>query len=903
MGYELEVKDKNIKDSYKKGETEKLPNFKTRVVYCQGTTKYLFGFNEYDVVVLLIPPIDAPSYYLYCNISKDSTENRYFISTVNCYAVWNIGEEQLLYTYKIENTKSSDGEWNVKVTLNDQYEYYYKKIETESFGSWYKIEFTQLPDYEGKLDVVVGAVVFDDNRALSKHLKTITIYDKYVKEVTCTYADTNKKYKKSEFFWFKIYAYNMEGKLDPSCINISHVIATIDTIQYETEKKSDHWYVKIHLNNCKGNVGFQVQVSSIDGQIFVVPEQPVYITVLDPSDVNVSLEIPDSYKKERYSWKYDKFAFYVKAFDNNTQLSVNDYQIKSVNVYGYKNGSKTKLNQSSYGYNYTITSHNSYYKVYFDQLPKFNGLVGFTVNLKAYGEDAGEKPSQPPWWINVSKYVYDLLKLKVELKPPHGYSEDKIYKWDTDFYFDVYVYDAYNNKISTNDYQILEVITFNESLGRVLIDGFSYDTVKYSDHYRVKFKIPHYEGLLGFVVKLKLEGRDVGYHPRDEEGNYKPLWVHVSKYSIDISKLDIEWQFPEDYDKDKIYSYKFYKFWFKLKVKYNNQVWSPNSYSIQINVTDAWGQTIDTSKYQVKITKEGNWYKVEFEKLPEIKGSIHITVNIIKGGEDLGEWPKNKETGLVEPIVLNLIDYTYGVSRCYITTDREYYPYASAEPVNIRVKVFGFKDNQSDIPLDNCTIEDNWPKTEEYIQTGPGEYEAFLPINHLPPGMYHIYVKVNPGPEGKSNVSENYVEYTLRYYNSNKNQTFKMPHPLFEDLHVYVNGIEIPAKAYTTALNDYGECILKIKRDQYQLKTGDVVKLKYKPYLTTVSFYVGNPFSISYEAVDDEAYKKYGIDTYVKIYVPFLQSVEEAKKIAETYLQYLSKPSIIITTNNKWDGD
>ena len=545
MAYELETEDVNIKDYYKKGETNDLPSLKVRMVDDQGQVKYLLDFDEYDVVALLRPPIDTSKYYLYLYYNHDSDEERYFVYKVECYAIRSISDYQLQYTYELEKISNSN-KW--RVTINNQYTYYYKKIEIEK-GNWYKIEFTQLPDYKGELSVIVSAIEFNSNQVRIEDLKTI--------------------------------------------------------------------------------------------------------------------------------------------------------------------------------------------------------------------------------------------------------------------------------------------------------------------------------------------------------------YIHESETSI----MDIEFQFPKDYNENKIYSYKYYNFWFKLKVKYGNQVWSPNSYSIQVNVTDTWGQIIDTNKYQVKITKDGDWYKVEFKKLPEIKGSIHITVNIIKDGEDLGEWPRNKETGFVEPIVLNLVDYACGVSRCYITTDREYYPYASAEPVNIRVKVFGFKDDQSDIPLDNCTIEDNWPKTDEYIQIGPGEYEAFLPINHLPPGIYHIYVKVDPGSECKSNVSENYVEYIMRYYNSNKDQTFKMPHPLFEDLHVYINDVEIPTKAYTTVLNDYGECILKIRRDQYQLKSGDAIKLKYKPYLTTVSFYVGNPFPISYEAVDDEAYKKYGIDTSVKIYVPFLQSVEEAKKIAETYLQYLSKPSTIITTNNKWDGD
>ena len=408
----------------------------------------------------------------------------------------------------------------------------------------------------------------------------------------------------------------------------------------------------------------------------------------------------------------------------------------------------------------------------------------------------------------------------------------------------------------------------------------------------ISIKFPEYEGYVKIKVHLH-RLKVIKYGKRDYGYDIDDLGLFPKSYDIQVyvygPSVVIK---PQDgYEYGKLHGW-YEPFYFDVYVEIRDSYLSTSKFSISsVNVRSGEGD-LDKNKYKYsyKIEKRSYYYRVNFSELPHYNGNVYITVDVEVDGDYLGEYPE-------PPLTLYLVEYTEGVHHCEIETDKTFYPYGTDVPITITVTVYDLDLN----PLSGCKLTDNWGN--EYNDKGNGTYTAFMTISHLSPGGYKIYVKADPGPGKRTNLSQNYIRQTFYYIRTNTDQTFVLDYPLVEDVTVKLkrnnNEYKLSKNEYKIYIEE-GRGILKILRN---LQENDQIIVTYRAYTDSGVFYVGNPEPIICTvSADEETKRKYKIKSIMRIYIPFLQSREEACEIARTYLEYLSKPSRLIITNNKW-GD
>ena len=418
-----------------------------------------------------------------------------------------------------------------------------------------------------------------------------------------------------------------------------------------------------------------------------------------------------------------------------------------------------------------------------------------------------------------------------------------------------------------------------------------------------------------------------------------PPKLGTSEININVKHPTVTISTPEDHDENKKYSYLNDEFYFDVSVEgYGGII--QDIIIDNVKFYDINGNLLSTlhNNDGYTVSSISNGKRVNITQLPEYDGYVYVTASVkafvsftnrhddkygdkayvtyipdsdiyvesnhgdaitIQETIDLGEYPTDNS------LRLYVCEYIDVISKCVVETDRRYYNYGDDE-VEIRVNYESLSGDDIE-----CEIYDNWPseyKISEYTQS-VNQYISRLNVDHLPPGQYNVYIKLET-PEGvKPNISE--TEYKDEFwYNEYLYQTddgdcvFTLTYPLFEDLNVSripVNSnteTPISNNHYSTELNEYGQCILKIHG--INLQNDDRIIVRYKPYYSSASFFVGDAKPVSCIRTVQNSNNE--TLTY-RLYVPFLNSTAEACSLADLYLNYLSNPSKIITTVNKWKHD
>jgi len=323
----------------------------------------------------------------------------------------------------------------------------------------------------------------------------------------------------------------------------------------------------------------------------------------------------------------------------------------------------------------------------------------------------------------------------------------------------------------------------------------------------------------------------------------------------------------------------------------NSYAWKCEKYAdFIVIVRRSDGLRLSSSSYKIvsvstnpsleyTITKLSDSYRIGI-KLPQQDTTVNVAITVEIDGKTytrnwsftVTEWGNRRLSGGVK-------------------TDKTYYDYGSSKPVEVTVTVRDINGK----PMSGLTITDNWNNT--YTDCGDGTYKATIDISNLPTGQYNVFIKIDPGSYCyKSNLSDQFVIDKFVYNPLDfQNQNFKLTYPLVENVTVTINGNK--TTNYSITLNEYGEGILHINDT---LNEGDEIEVKYQAYMSSTVFYVGSSEPISSTATNEESIAQYGQTPTVTITIPFLHSREEANEIAEMYLKHYSKPTKIISTNNKW---
>jgi len=375
------------------------------------------------------------------------------------------------------------------------------------------------------------------------------------------------------------------------------------------------------------------------------------------------------------------------------------------------------------------------------------------------------------------------------------------------------------------------------------------------------------------------------WYAADEDASQLPSGP---EFDLDLPDADLDFSIPVytcSIEGKTSYSWRCdEKAEFEVVVKYGDVKLSPSRYTIKnVELLNENENESENISYTINQSKS----KIIFD-IPHKDTSVSFKVKIVINSSD------NNDIELEGYGYFYVSEWLDRILTCEVITDKQYYDYGSTNPASVLVRVRTVKGQ----PVTGLKISDNWNST--YIDKGDGLYEGNINISSLPVGTYSVYVKIDTNNQCyKNNLSDE--EYTeIFYYNpvTYENQEFKLTYPLIENLEVYVN--DKKTSKYTFSINQYGEGILKITQS---LNENDVVKVKYKAYATSVSFNIGRSEPVSCTRVDEKSITKFGKTQILRIRIPFISSPEEACEIAQTYLEYFAKPSKIIMTSNKWDGD
>ena len=263
----------------------------------------------------------------------------------------------------------------------------------------------------------------------------------------------------------------------------------------------------------------------------------------------------------------------------------------------------------------------------------------------------------------------------------------------------------------------------------------------------------------------------------------------------------------------------------------------------------------------------GGWYQITYP-LPQVDDTVEVNITAQKSGYESAS----------TTVSLRVSEWGIYVLKASVLTDKDKYLYASTEPAKITVIVEDKAGNR----VDGCTITDNFGNT--YTDNGNGEYVAYMDISNLPVGRYDLVIKVEKD-NYKSNINDR-TPQTETFVYDGVNSSFKLKYKLVEPISVKINGTE--TTNYTITNDAYGDCYLNILDT---MNASDIVEITYNYYTDSTYFDIAESLDpITIIVVDEQSIAKYGKRPMETLYIPSLQSVEEAEQIGRGYLAKYANP-------------
>ncbi|ACX72424.1 hypothetical protein Metvu_0565 [Methanocaldococcus vulcanius M7] len=289
---------------------------------------------------------------------------------------------------------------------------------------------------------------------------------------------------------------------------------------------------------------------------------------------------------------------------------------------------------------------------------------------------------------------------------------------------------------------------------------------------------------------------------------------------------------------------------------------------INIKVIDNNQIPVDGCLISPVATSLGNGqYQITYP-LPQVDDTVEVEITAQKSGYEPAS----------TTVSLRVSEWGNYVLKASVLTDKDKYLYASTEPAKITVIVEDKAGNR----VSGCTITDNFGNS--YTDNGNGEYTAYMDISNLPVGRYDLVVKATKD-NYKSNINDR-TPQTEQFVYDGVNSSFKLKYKLIEPISVKINGTE--TTNYTITNDAYGDCYLNILDS---MNASDIVEITYNYYTDSTYFDIAESLEpITVIVVDEQSIAKYGKRLMETLYIPSLQTVEEAEQIGRDYLAQYANP-------------